>query len=88
MASEDHSARFVWFLAGAAAGAAVALLFAPQSGRKTRRYLRRKAGESREVLAEAGEEILNRGREFVERGRHVAEEAGDLLERGRKLAGG
>lgn len=88
MASEDRSGRFVWFLAGAAAGAAAALLFAPQSGRKTRRYLCRKAGEGREALAEAGEEILNRSREFVERGRQLAGEAGDLLERGRKLAGG
>ena len=88
MASQDTSGKLVWFLAGAAVGAAVALLYAPQPGRATRRYIRRKAGQGREALSDAGKEILDRGREYYERGRQFAEQAGDLVERGRKLVGG
>lgn len=52
-------------LAGAAVGAAVALLFAPEDGRRFRRRvgrgLREQAGEAmrkgRDVLAEAGERL-------------------------------
>lgn len=85
MASEDTSGRIVWFLAGAAVGAAVALLYAPQSGRETRRYIRRKAEEGCDALSDAGKEVLGRSREYYEKGRQFAEEAGDLLDRGRKL---
>ena len=87
MASEKGS-NLVWFLTGAAIGAAVALLYAPQSGRETRRYIRRRADEGREVLADASKDIVDRGRDYYEKGRRLAEEAGDLLERGRKLVAG
>jgi len=91
--------KLLWFLIGAAVGAGVALLYAPQSGKETRRYLAKKTGAAREALAETGEQILERGRELgeeiAERGRQIyrkgveiAEDAGELLERGRKLVGG
>jgi gas vesicle protein len=54
------------FLAGAAAGAAVALLFAPATGEQTRDYLGQRAREGRERANEAarqGREILNRQRD-------------------------
>jgi gas vesicle protein len=41
------------FLVGAAAGAAVALLFAPASGKDTREFLGEKAREGREKATEA-----------------------------------
>jgi len=88
MASEDTSSRAVWFLAGAAVGAAIALLFAPASGRETREYLSRKTGEGRDALADAGRELLERGREYYEKGKKLAEEAGDLFEQGKKLVRG
>lgn len=56
------------FLAGAAVGAAVALLFAPASGQQTREYLSERAREGRERAAEAarqGREALKRQRETV-----------------------
>jgi gas vesicle protein len=88
MSSEDNGSGVVWFLAGAAIGAAIALLFAPASGKETREFLSRKTGEGREALADAGREILDRGREYYEKGRKLAEEAGEMFDRGRKLVKG
>ena len=54
------------FAAGVAVGAAVALLFAPATGDRTRHYLGQRAREGRDRAAEAarqGREALNRRRE-------------------------
>jgi gas vesicle protein len=71
---------FVAFLIGAAAGAAVALLYAPAPGEETRRKLAERARDGRdraEGLARDGREFLNRQRETittaVERGREAFE---------------
>jgi gas vesicle protein len=56
------------FIAGAAVGAAVALLFAPASGTETRAYVNRRAREARDratQAAEHGREIFNRQRENI-----------------------
>jgi gas vesicle protein len=87
MASENGS-KLVWFLTGAAIGGAIALLYAPQSGRETREYIRKRADEGREALTDAGKDVLDRGRDYYEKGRKLAEEAGELVERGRKLVAG
>ncbi len=70
------------FVIGAAAGAAVALLFAPQSGKETREFLGEKAREGREKAAEAARqtrEALARQRETIssaiDRGREAYREA-------------
>ncbi|MGE0591370.1 MAG: YtxH domain-containing protein [Vicinamibacterales bacterium] len=69
MASNDGigpGGLLVAFMAGAVAGAAVALLYAPASGEETRDYLERRARESREKAAEAarqGREAITRQRE-------------------------
>lgn len=58
----------VAFIAGAAVGAAVALLFAPGSGEQTREFLSQRAREGRDRAADAarqGRELLNRQREHV-----------------------
>jgi len=88
MASEENGSRVVWFLVGASVGAAIALLFAPASGKETRRYLTKKTGEGKDALLETGKDILDRGREYYEKGRRIAEEAGEVLERGKKLVTG
>ena len=76
----------LWLVIGAAAaGAGIALLYAPKSGRETRRYLARKSRKAREVLADKEEDIMKRGREIYKKGARVAEDATDILERGRKL---
>jgi gas vesicle protein len=85
MARENDGSRLVWFLTGAAIGAAIALLYAPAPGRETRRFIRKKTEAGRDALTGAGKEILEHGREYYEKGRKIAEEAGEVLERGRKL---
>jgi gas vesicle protein len=54
------------FVAGAAVGAAVALLFAPASGTETRAYVNRRAREAHDratQAAEQGREMFNRQRD-------------------------
>ncbi len=69
MANNDNGTGVLLaFLAGAAVGAAVALLFAPATGEETREYLNQRAREGRERAADAarqGRELLNRQRENV-----------------------
>ncbi len=77
----DSNTNVVWFLAGAALGAAIALLYAPQSGQETRRLIAKKTNEGRDALTE-------RSRELYDRGRELADEAAELFERGKKLAQG
>jgi gas vesicle protein len=84
MANNNNASSLVWFLTGAAAGAAIALLYAPQSGSQSRKFIRRRTEDGQEALAELGKDVLDRGREYYEKGRKIAEEAGEMLERGRK----
>jgi gas vesicle protein len=70
------------FLLGAVAGAAVALLYAPATGRETREFLGEKAKEGRARAAEAAAksgDILKEGRETlasaIERGREAYQQA-------------
>jgi len=67
----------VAFVLGAISGAAVALLYAPASGRETREYLGEKAREGRERAAAAAE----KGREMVQQGRETLATA---IDRGRE----
>jgi len=70
------------FLVGALSGAAVALLYAPRSGRETREYLGEKAREGRARAADAAaksRDVLNQGRETIttaiDRGREAYQQA-------------
>ena len=85
MASEEGAGAgtvMLEFLLGTVAGAAVALLYAPATGRETREYLGDKAREGRERAAEAaakGREFINQGRDTlttaIERGREAYQQA-------------
>ena len=64
----DSGNAFLIFLLGAATGAACALLFAPATGRETRRYLGERARDARSsASAEAA-----RAREAVQQGKQAA----------------
>ena len=85
MASDDGAGAgsiLLAFLLGAVSGAAVALLYAPATGRETREYLGEKAREGGVRAAEAderGREMVNQGRETlstaIERGREAYQQA-------------
>jgi len=80
--------KLIWFLAGAALGAGVALLYAPYEGEHTRRLIKRNARRGREYLEDNGRELMERGRELYDRGRQLADEAAEMLEHGREIVGG
>ena len=66
----DSAGYLGWFLLGAVAGAATALLLAPKTGRETR-----------DLLAEHSGDVLNRAKSTAGEARL---KAGDLLEKGRE----
>ncbi len=86
MARNSGAGAIGWFICGAVLGAAVALLAAPGSGKRTRRILLRQAEQGRKTITESGQEIFERGRELYERGREIAEDAAEMFERGRRIA--
>lgn len=83
--SDEHSGtNVVWFLTGAALGASIALLLAPQTGTETRRLVKRRAVEGRSALMRGGREAYEHGRELYERGKELADEASGVVERGKE----
>ena len=79
------SSKVVWFTAGVALGATVALLYAPSSGEETRERIRLKAGEGRDALKDRGRDLLDRSRGLYDKGKQMADEAADLFDRGRRM---
>ncbi len=73
------SAKNYWFAfgVGVSAGAAIALLYAPQTGAKTRKQLRKGVSEAGDYLEEAGDYL----KEQAER---LSSEAEKALKRARK----
>ncbi len=49
--------KIMWLSVGAAIGAGVALLYAPQTGQDTRKLIRRKAEDAKDVIVETGGQI-------------------------------
>jgi gas vesicle protein len=100
---QDNGDKLIWLLVGAALGATVALLYAPQSGDHTRKLIARKARKGRDLVVEQGGDMIDKGRELVvehggdliekgrglyKQGRRVADEAANLVERGRRIVEG
>ena len=86
MANENSGSNLAWFLAGAALGAAAALLYAPQPGSETREAIRRRALEERERLSKTGREAVEKGRDLYERGKGIADDASQRFEKGKGAA--
>jgi len=82
------TSNIAWFLTGAFIGAAAAVLYAPQSGKETRKYLSEKTQMGREAVESAGRDIADTSKDMFERGRQLVDDAADLFERGRKLVKG
>lgn len=80
--NNNAATNLLFFLAGASIGAVVALLYAPQSGKKTREYLADKAEDSRDYLKEKSKEIREQAEDYVEKGKDLVSAQ---LERGKDL---
>jgi gas vesicle protein len=65
------------FTVGVAAGAAVALIYAPQSGEKTRRQLRRGLEDAGDYLRDAADTISDSAEKYVKRGKEIADNVVD-----------
>jgi gas vesicle protein len=84
----DSSAGVKWFLFGALLGAGLGLLFAPQSGERTRRDLSRRARQLRDDAEERWDdlrdEVEDRGRRIKEGAQEWVDEVKDEVRDGRR----
>ncbi len=71
--SECKGTSYLAFLlVGVGIGAGLALLFAPQSGKDTRKYLARRAEDGKEYMTSVGKEIRKQAEDVVGKGRDLA----------------
>jgi gas vesicle protein len=77
MSEEQGSSNFLWFLTGAALGAAAAVLYTPKTGKETRQLISQKTHEGRDAITGV-----------YDRGKQVVDDAAALFERGRKMVRG
>ena len=81
MAESSGGDKFLYFLAGAGIGAAMALLFAPKSGKETRDFLAKTASDSKDYVSNKYSE----GRQFVgDTGRKVTDDFNTFLDRSKE----
>ena len=79
-----NAERFFLIMAGMGIGAGIALLFAPKTGKDTRKYLSRMAEDGRDKVVETGEEFVDHGKKAYEHGKAVVDEAMEYIDRGRR----
>jgi gas vesicle protein len=85
---DDSVNRIAWFFTGALIGATIAILYAPKSGKDTRRYIADVADKTQQSVGSAGDNIVDASRDMFDRGRKLVEDASELFERGRKIVRG
>jgi gas vesicle protein len=67
------------FILGGTLGASLAMLFAPESGRRTRERLRDLAADMRDRTLDLSEDLRDKAEEAIERGREVLDEKKSIL---------
>lgn len=73
--------RLAWFVTGAAMGAAVAVLYAPQKGSETRKVIREKSEKGFKLAAEKSKQVTEQGRATLHRGVEMADSAKEVVVR-------
>ncbi len=68
------------FFIGASAGAAVALLCAPQSGARTRKQLRRGVADAGDYLEDAGDYLKSQAERFAAEAQKAVQRAKDQVD--------
>lgn len=71
MSDRNGSGGLLWFLAGLGIGAAVGILYAPQSGAETRDLIMSKAEEGSELMRKRAREAREQAGQWAERGKQA-----------------
>lgn len=71
--------KTLFFLVGAAIGAAAALLLAPRSGIETRKLIAAKAREGADVVATQSKTVADKASVYVERGKDLVQQQREQL---------
>jgi gas vesicle protein len=80
-----NTERIGWLLIGAAAGAGIALLYAPVSGKEARKLIRKTAEDAKDSVVEMGEQVRDK---VVEASESVADAARGVYRKGATMAAG
>jgi len=90
MANCNFTTKVAYFVAGVGIGAAIALLFAPESGEETRRRIVAKTQEGKDYVTAKGREIRKQAEELVDQGKELVNKQkarlADVLESGKQTA--
>ena len=81
--SDKVKAGALLLVAGGIIGAGLALLFAPQSGKKTRRDIERFSRKAKERAVDVVEEFADSVHDMID---SVSDRAADLLDKGKDMA--
>jgi gas vesicle protein len=88
MANCSVGTKISFFVAGLGIGAAVALLFAPQSGEETRKQIKKTALDGSDYVVARGKEIRKQAEDFVDQGKDLVSKQkarlADALESGKQ----
>lgn len=71
MSERNGGGGLLWFLAGLGIGAAVGILYAPQSGSETRELIMSKAEEGREIVRKRAREARDQAEQWAEKGKQA-----------------
>ncbi len=72
--AEKVISKVNYFLVGVGIGSVVAILYAPKSGKETRKYIAKKASEGNEYVQEKARELKAQAGEMLERGKKAITE--------------
>jgi len=90
MADCSVTTKVSYFVAGVGIGAAIALLFAPQSGEETRKRIAEKAQDGKDFVATKGRELRKGAEDLVDQGKDLVNKQkarlADVLESGKQVA--
>ncbi len=88
MADCSVTTKVSYFVAGLGIGAAIALLFAPQSGEETRKQIAEKAQEGTDYVAAKGRDLRKQAEDLVDQGKDMVSKQkarlADVLESGKQ----
>lgn len=77
--ADNEGSGFLWFLAGLGIGAAVGILYAPQTGDETRQKIRDAAEQGRGAVKDRARQARDQAGTWVEKGREYVAQQKDTF---------